>query len=201
MQSLFWTNVSSNLYICRNNSLGLCQCENDKWKSIKELGSSVMSPYDDRYIDVKFIGEVSGYVTITIVEGMPSPLCLLLFWNCLLDIDLHFCGVYADFQRWRLVCLAFGFVLLLLAPIVSNWVPFYYSSSMAIGVFLVIIILLFQVLNFHFGIFLYQWKYMTFFSFLGKWCQTSCYSYQCYFFFITIKKITLMSLMANLHMF
>ncbi|KAK4581399.1 hypothetical protein RGQ29_024877 [Quercus rubra] len=76
-----------------------------------------MSPYDDRYIDVKFIGEVSGYVTVAIVE---------------------------DFQRWRLVCLAFGFVLLLLAPIVSNWVPFYYSSSMAIGVFLVIIILLFQ---------------------------------------------------------
>ena len=38
-----------------------------------------MSPYDDRYIDVKFIGEVSGYVTVAIVEGMPSPLCLLLF--------------------------------------------------------------------------------------------------------------------------
>ncbi|XP_030927117.1 uncharacterized protein LOC115953539 [Quercus lobata] len=111
--------LHSKIQVCfhKNNSLGLCQCENDKWKSIKELGSSVISPYDDRYIDVKFIGEVSGYVTIAIVE---------------------------DFQRWRLVCLAFGFVLLLLAPIVSNWVPFYYSSSMAIGVFLVIIILLFQ---------------------------------------------------------
>ncbi|KAK7860866.1 hypothetical protein CFP56_029124 [Quercus suber] len=111
--------LHSKIQVCfhKNNSLGLCQCENDKWKSIKELGSSVMSPYDDRYIDVKFIGEVSGYVTIAIVE---------------------------DFQRWRLVCLTFGFVLLLLAPIVSNWVPFYYSSSMAIGVFLVIIILLFQ---------------------------------------------------------
>ncbi|CAL5356850.1 unnamed protein product [Camellia sinensis] len=47
--------------------------------------------------------------------------------------------------RWRLFCLAFGFVLLLLAPVVSSWVPFYYSSSMAVGVFLVIIILLFQV--------------------------------------------------------
>nr|XP_023929617.1 uncharacterized protein LOC112040910 isoform X2 [Quercus suber]POF24227.1 hypothetical protein CFP56_12642 [Quercus suber] len=111
--------LHSKIQVCfhKNNSLDLCQCENDKWKSIKELGSSVMSPYDDRYIDVKFIGEVSGYVTIAIVE---------------------------DFQRWRLVCLTFGFVLLLLAPIVSNWVPFYYSSSMAIGVFLVIIILLFQ---------------------------------------------------------
>jgi hypothetical protein len=35
-----------------------------------------------------------------------------------------------------------------LAPIVSSWVPFYYSSSMVIGVFLVIIIVLFQVLNY-----------------------------------------------------
>ncbi|THG16569.1 hypothetical protein TEA_028784 [Camellia sinensis var. sinensis] len=56
-------------------------------------------------------------------------------------------GSYASayqFQRWRLFCLAFGFVLLLLAPVVSSWVPFYYSGSMAVGVFLVIIILLFQ---------------------------------------------------------
>ncbi|XWS64896.1 hypothetical protein CRYUN_Cryun05aG0043600 [Craigia yunnanensis] len=76
-----------------------------------------MSPYDDRYIDVKFISDVSGSVTVAVEE---------------------------DFQQWRLVLLALGFVLLLLAPFVSNWVPFYYSSSMAIGVFLVIIILLFQ---------------------------------------------------------
>ncbi|CAI9756937.1 unnamed protein product [Fraxinus pennsylvanica] len=48
------------------------------------------------------------------------------------------------FQRRRLFCLAFGIVLLLLAPIVSSWVPFYYSNSMAIGVCLVIIISLFQ---------------------------------------------------------
>ncbi|KAL8463589.1 hypothetical protein ACS0TY_034300 [Phlomoides rotata] len=36
--------------------------------------------------------------------------------------------------------LSIGFVLLLLAPIVSSWVPFYYSSSMAI----VVITVLFQ---------------------------------------------------------
>ncbi|XVE90219.1 hypothetical protein DITRI_Ditri20bG0061500 [Diplodiscus trichospermus] len=76
-----------------------------------------MSPYDDRYIDVKFIGDVSGSVTVAIEE---------------------------DFQQWRLVFLALGFVLLLLAPFVSKWVPFYYGSSMGIGILLVIIILLFQ---------------------------------------------------------
>ncbi|KAF5475756.1 hypothetical protein F2P56_007531 [Juglans regia] len=100
-----------------NNSRGLCQCEDDEWKYFKGLWSSVMSPYEDRYIDVKFFGEVSGSVTVAVEE---------------------------DFQQWRLACLALGFVLLLLAPIVSNWVPFYYSSSMLIGVFLVIIIILFQ---------------------------------------------------------
>ena len=109
-----------------------------------------------------------------------------LFENVYFYNYFDFCGVCADLQQWRLVCLAFGFVLLLLAPIISSWVPFYYSSSMAIGVFLVVIILLFQVLNYHFDIFLYQWKYFVnlwpgSFSFLGKWCQTSYYSYQFFF--------------------
>lgn len=128
-----------------------------------------MSPYEDRYIDVKFIGQVSGSVTVAVEEGLPSPLHLLwlhesypyLFENVYFYNYLDFCGVCADLQQWRLVCLAFGFVLLLLAPIISSWVPFYYSSSMAIGVFLVVIILLFQVLNYHFDIFLYQWKYFV----------------------------------------
>lgn len=53
--------------------------------------------------------------------------------------------MFAEFQRWRLICLGFGIILLLVAPIVSSWVPFYYSSTMAIGILLVVIILLFQV--------------------------------------------------------
>ncbi|XP_009365256.2 uncharacterized protein LOC103955106 isoform X2 [Pyrus x bretschneideri] len=112
--------LHSKTQVCfhRNNTLGLCQCVEDDWKILqKGLWISVMSPYDDRYVDVKFIGKIPGSVTITVEE---------------------------DFQRWRLVCLALGFTLLLFAPIVSNWVPFYYSSSMVIGGFLVIIIILFQ---------------------------------------------------------
>ncbi|XVF06664.1 hypothetical protein REPUB_Repub06bG0069600 [Reevesia pubescens] len=112
--------LHSKIQVCfhRNASLGLCKCENDDWKAVqKGIWHTVMSPYDDRYIDVKFTGDLSGPVTIAVEE---------------------------DFQQWRLVFLAVGFVVFLLAPFVSNWVPFYYSSSMAIGVFLVIIILLFQ---------------------------------------------------------
>ncbi|KAL8460160.1 hypothetical protein ACS0TY_031123 [Phlomoides rotata] len=101
-----------------NSSLGLCQCGNGDWDNIQSgIWSSVISPYADRYIDVKFVDNLSGSVTVS---------------------------VKLEFHRWRLICLAIGVVLLLLAPIFSSWVPFYYSSSMAIGVCLVVIIVLFQ---------------------------------------------------------
>ncbi|CAI0553012.1 unnamed protein product [Linum tenue] len=104
----------------RNASLGRCDCEKEEWKTFQNAQwSSVMSPYQERYIDVKTTGGISGGgITVQLKE---------------------------ESQRWRLLCLAVGFILLLLAPIVSSWVPFYYSTSMAIGIFLVIIILLFQV--------------------------------------------------------
>ncbi|KAM3324064.1 putative protein isoform X1 [Capsicum chacoense] len=108
------------IQICfhKNSSLGLCQCEHGAWKNLqKGSWNSVMSPYEDRILDVELVGGLSGSVTVTIEE---------------------------DLQRWRLLFLAFGIMLLLMAPIVSSWVPFYYSSSMAIGVCLVIIVLLFQ---------------------------------------------------------
>ncbi|CAA2983913.1 DUF2215 domain-containing [Olea europaea subsp. europaea] len=105
-----------------NSSLGLCHCENDSWTSMQNnVLNSVISPYKDRYIDVKFVDDFSALEPVTVTVAVAE-----------------------EFQRWRLLCLAFGFVLLLLAPIVSSWVPFYYSSSMAIGVCLVVIILLFQ---------------------------------------------------------
>lgn len=112
--------LHSKIQICshRNFSLQLCHCEKDEWKTVqKGIWSSALSPYEDRYIDVKFIGDISGHVTITAEE---------------------------EFQNWRLICLVIGFTLLLVAPIVSSYVPFYYGSSMVIGVLLVIIILLFQ---------------------------------------------------------
>lgn len=112
--------LHSRIQVCfhRNDTLGWCQCEKDEWRSVqKGVWNTVTSPYETRYVDVKINGEISGSVTVAVEE---------------------------DFQQWRLVCLAVGFILLLLAPIVSSWVPFYYSTSMAIGIFLVIIILLFQ---------------------------------------------------------
>ncbi|KAL1352366.1 hypothetical protein HN51_016352 [Arachis hypogaea] len=112
--------LHSKIQVCfhRNNSLGLCQCQKDEWKRIqKGIWNSVMSPYDTKYIDVGINGQVSGSVTVALEE---------------------------DFQQWRLIFLVLGLALLWLAPIISSWVPFYYSTSMAIGIFLVVIIILFQ---------------------------------------------------------
>ncbi|KAK2982113.1 hypothetical protein RJ640_023395 [Escallonia rubra] len=113
--------LHSRIVICfhHNASLGLCQCKKDDWKSVqKGLWSSAMSPYRNGFVDVKFVGDISGSVSVTVDE---------------------------EAQVWRFLFLALGFFLLLLAPVISSWVPFYYSSSMAVGVLLVIVILLFQV--------------------------------------------------------
>lgn len=118
-----------------------------------------MSPYEDRILDVKLVGGLSGSVTVTVEEGWADALlclglsvirgiCFLLFLVCCLVTSFLQC---ADLQRWRLLFLAFGIMLVLMAPIVSSWVPFYYSSSMAIGVCLVLIVLLFQVKLFIFS--------------------------------------------------
>ncbi|XP_010908992.1 uncharacterized protein [Elaeis guineensis] len=101
-----------------NISLGLCQCEMDEWQTLqKGQWSAVISPYENRYIDVNFKDKTSTSCTISIEE---------------------------EFQQWRLAFLGFGFLLLLSAPFISNWVLFYYSSSMALGILLVVLIILFQ---------------------------------------------------------
>ncbi|KAK4787799.1 hypothetical protein SAY86_011632 [Trapa natans] len=101
-----------------NASLAMCQCAKDDWRHIhKGTWSSVMSPYDYKYVDLKLTSELPDPIIVSIVE---EP------------------------QRWRFIFLGLGFILLLLAPVVSSWIPFYYSSSMVIGVLLVVIIILFQ---------------------------------------------------------
>ncbi|XP_042437681.1 uncharacterized protein LOC122023574 isoform X1 [Zingiber officinale] len=108
------------IQICvhRNVSMGLCQCNEEVWESLQHgQWSSVISPYEDRYIDINTDDKMSIALTVSLDE---------------------------EFQQWRLFFLGLGFVLLLVAPIISSWVPFYYSSSMALGVVLIILILLFQ---------------------------------------------------------
>lgn len=120
--------LHTKIQVCvhRNATLGMCQCEKSDWKNLQKgiWSSTVMSPFDKQYIDVRFSGseyESSGsMVTINVTE---------------------------DFQKWRIFCLVAGLVVILLAPVVSSWLPFYYTSSMAVGVFLVVLIIIFQVMR------------------------------------------------------
>ncbi|XP_031480672.1 uncharacterized protein LOC116250853 [Nymphaea colorata] len=102
----------------RNASVAHCQCPENEWKSIQDgYWSTFTSPYREMYIDVKFMDGLTGFITISLEEVV---------------------------QQWRLLFLGLGLVILLLAPVASQWVPFYYSTSMFLGVLLVILILLFQ---------------------------------------------------------
>ncbi|KAJ6799847.1 uncharacterized protein M6B38_203870 [Iris pallida] len=102
----------------RNASIGPCQLDSCEWRNLKKgQWKTVISPYEKRYIDVKFKDKAISFIQVSAEE---------------------------EFHRWRLFCLGFGFFLWFLAPTVSNWVPFYYSSSMALGVLLVVLLILFQ---------------------------------------------------------
>ncbi|KAH9570745.1 hypothetical protein CY35_02G057600 [Sphagnum magellanicum] len=102
----------------KNASLGLAQCAKESWQLI-EKGSwtGVMSPFETRFLDIR-----------TLVSPVVS-----------LDIS-----VQEEQRVYRLVFLALGMTLLLMAPVVSSWVPFYYSSAMTLGVLLVVLVLLYQ---------------------------------------------------------
>ncbi|KAJ8763123.1 hypothetical protein K2173_025508 [Erythroxylum novogranatense] len=64
------------IQICfhRNASLNLCHCGMDEWKTVqKGLWNSVLSLFDERYLDVKFIGEIHGSVTVAMAEDIKGP--------------------------------------------------------------------------------------------------------------------------------
>jgi len=67
---MFLKNVSCFGTICRNVSMGLCQCQNDKWKNLqKGQWSTVISAYGKRYIDVKLKDKLPDSITVTVEEG------------------------------------------------------------------------------------------------------------------------------------
>ena len=103
-----------------------------------------MPPYGDKFLDIRFPDGVYGSITVSIEEGIIYSLLWLL--QSFLFLNIFFFLLLSEFQLWRLVFLGFGFALLIMAPIVSSWAPFYYSSSMVLGVLLVVLIILFQVI-------------------------------------------------------
>ncbi|GJY76871.1 transmembrane protein 194, partial [Tanacetum coccineum] len=70
----------SKIQVCfhGNSSVGLCQCEKDDWRSLQDgFWSSFMSPYERKYVDVKFGDKVTGSVTVGVDEVLAVVLILL----------------------------------------------------------------------------------------------------------------------------
>lgn len=65
----------------------MCRCEKADWKNLqKGQWIFVMSPFDTQYIDVKFSGQSSGSVTISVTEGCSLSLISMLLLKALVTV-------------------------------------------------------------------------------------------------------------------
>ncbi|KAJ4844183.1 hypothetical protein Tsubulata_000845 [Turnera subulata] len=103
-----------------NKSLGIGMCPQAMWEKVGKGGSWVraMSPFGHKLLDIRI--------------GGLSPETLEL-------------QTEEEFFLYRVVFLIFGVILLCVASSLSKSLVFYYSSAMAIGIILVILVILFQV--------------------------------------------------------
>lgn len=103
----------------RNGSMEVAQCSRESWRALeKGSWSGAASPFETKYVDLRLTDSHT-------------------------DVSLSI-SAEEESQGFRFAFLVLGMMLMLLAPLVSDWVPFYYSSAMTLGVFLVIIVLLYQ---------------------------------------------------------
>lgn len=102
----------------RNRSLGIGMCPQWRWEKVsQDSWARAMSPFDHKILDVRVIGLSSETLEVSIEE---------------------------EFFIYRLIFLILGTVLLSLASALSKSLVFYYSSAMAVGIILVVLIVLFQ---------------------------------------------------------
>ncbi|KAM7510501.1 hypothetical protein LguiB_009376 [Lonicera macranthoides] len=109
-----------NVEVCfhRNASLGIGMCSQEKWEKLtKGLWVRSMSPFDHKILDIRMAGSSSGTLEVSLDE---------------------------DFFMYRVIFLVLGFAMMTLASSLSQSLVFYYSSAMAVGVALVILLILFQ---------------------------------------------------------
>ncbi|XP_059594625.1 uncharacterized protein LOC104878704 isoform X2 [Vitis vinifera] len=110
-----------NVEVCfhRNESLGIGMCPQGQWEKLtKGPWVRSMSPFDQKVLDIRMAP--SSFQT--------------------LDLSIE-----EEFFLYRIVFLVLGMVMLMLAFFLSKSLVFYYTSAMAIGVLLVILMVLFQV--------------------------------------------------------
>ncbi|KAL0377920.1 UNVERIFIED_CONTAM: hypothetical protein Sradi_3097500 [Sesamum radiatum] len=110
-----------NIGICfhRNTSLVIGMCPKDQWERLTEgLWVKSMSPFDHKILDIRMAASYSESLHVSLDE---------------------------EFFLYRILFLVLGIVLMSLASWLSQSIVFYYSGAMAIGVFLVILMILFQL--------------------------------------------------------
>ncbi|CAN6306140.1 unnamed protein product [Urochloa humidicola] len=103
----------------RNATVGPCKCAASQWQKMPKSGLWVqaISPYDNRILDFRMPADPSRSVVLSTEE---------------------------EFLLHRVVFLVLGLVLMVVAHTLSESVVFYYGGAMTIGIFLVVLIILFQ---------------------------------------------------------
>ncbi|XP_047084600.1 uncharacterized protein LOC124695831 [Lolium rigidum] len=111
----------SALELCfhRNATVAPCKCAASQWHKVPKSGlwAQSISPYDHRILDFRMPGDPSRSVVVSTEE---------------------------EFLLHRVVFLVLGMVLMTVAHTLSQSVVFYYGGAMTIGIFLVVLIILFQ---------------------------------------------------------
>ncbi|CAM0873581.1 unnamed protein product [Alopecurus aequalis] len=112
----------------RNATINPCKCSSSQWQKVPKSGLWVqsISPYDHRILDLRMPDDPSRSVVVFTEEGT------------------FFVFVFAEFLLHRVVFLVLGVVLMTVAHTLSQSVVFYYGGAMTIGIFLVVLIILFQ---------------------------------------------------------
>ncbi|KAE9449607.1 hypothetical protein C3L33_18500, partial [Rhododendron williamsianum] len=104
-----------NVEVCfhRNLSIGIGMCPQGQWeKLVKGSWVRSMSPFDHKLLDVRMAGSSSGIIQVSIEE---------------------------EFFLYRIVFLVSGIIIMTMASSLSKSLVFYYSSAMAVGIILVIL--------------------------------------------------------------
>nr|XP_016482809.1 PREDICTED: uncharacterized protein LOC107803577 isoform X2 [Nicotiana tabacum] len=109
-----------NVEVCfhRNQSLEIGMCPPGQWMKLTK-GSWVrsMSPFDEKFLDIRMTSSSKQTLQVSLHED--------IFW-------------------YRVIFLVLGILLITLASFLSKSLVFYYGGAMAIGVFLVVLMVLFQ---------------------------------------------------------
>ncbi|KAL2348302.1 hypothetical protein Fmac_002302 [Flemingia macrophylla] len=109
-----------NIEVCfhRNASLVVGMCPQGQWEKVaKGSWARSMSPFDHKILDIRTAGS---------------------------SLEIFGVSVEEEFFVYRLLLLTLGFILMSLASPISKSLAFYYSSAMAIGILLVVLIILYQ---------------------------------------------------------